>query len=792
MTRFFIILLIQLWALEVTHAAPVFEQAYMANLPFFEKDTNLGDVVLEIQGETIQWIERESLLIILQGIVNEEMLLSIKKLPKKIPLQELPFSISFSPEELRVIANFPLTDKKRNSTNLGNDLKDEEREAIRPSPFGGVINYRLEKNWAHQDQGGDYFDAQFNSFINLKGLVFENQTYYRDNQENPWFRGDTRLVKDFEKREIRAQLGDVYPQIQGFMAPRPLGGINVARNFTLNPYRMPFPTGQHNFSLKSRSFVKYFVNSVLVKSEYLPAGNYAAKDIPLNNGLNTILIEATDDLGQKQVFVFRSSASISLLNEGESRFDLSYGVPFLDSATIRKYEDDEGKVFSGYFQYGLNSLLSSSLYLQNQSNFNLLGTEFIYATVLGNFTFGGANSKMPTENGYASSLGYQLVTQGKKWYDSHTLGLRYENRSKEFKSTALDLSSAVHNNYALTYTIPTTSFMTLSLGGNYGDVRDNTLSDRYGYDSSMSFRVPGGHNVTFFLSRNRDEFKRWNDVAYVFFTFIFPESNNFISGLYDYNKESVKTTILKDNQNRLYKTRTQGIIDYGSDEQTGEVDLNYPTPVGDFGGRLAATRTTSTDSSQAKGSARLNSALVFAFQDNHFAGGISRPVSGSFVLFSPEKNLDDQKIALKSTSPYTEAESGLFNEIVFSNLIAYQYREIQLDPTYLDPGRTLNKEKFIIYPTYRSAHLIRLEERGAVTLQGRLIDRGGNPIPLQVGTLNNIPFFTNREGQIFIEGVEPGLYQLSLSDREETVSIKIDKTKRGLVNLGTIILKEVE
>lgn len=786
MTKLLLALLILIMSLGSAHSVSFKEYAYEANLPLFDGDKNLGDVNVQIEGERLIWIKRESLLKVLRGYLKEDTVKAVEKLPEEVSPTFFPFPISFSPQELKLVASLDLELKASSKTDLGIDYSEEKKIAIHPSPFGGAINYRVEKNWGHESLGGQFFDAQFNSFVNINSLVLESQVYYQDNKDTPWFRGDTRLVKDFQKQNIRAQVGDVYPQIQGFMAARPMGGINIARNFALNPYRLPYPTGNQNFVLKSRSYVKYYVNSVMVKSEYLPAGNYNAKDIPLNNGLNTILIEATDDLGQKQVFVFRASSSINLLNEGESRFDLSYGIPFTDLATRRDYNGENGNVFSGFFQYGFSSHFSSSVYLQNQKDFSLMGTEFIQSTAIGNFTLGGARSDLDGLAGNAASLGYQLVTQGRKWFDSHTLNLRYENRGENFKTTLFDFSSTVQNAYAINYAIPVSSIATVSLGGNYGDVRNNDLENRYGFDSNISFRVLNQHNISLYVARNRDEFKNWNDVAYVFFTFMFPESNNFVSGLYDYNKESVRATLLRDNQNRLYKTRAQAVAEYAEASQLGELDLSYPTPIGDFGGRITGRRDTRSDDVIARGSARLNSALVFAYNDGEMGAGISRPVPGSFVLFKPEPRLKDQKIALKSTSPFTEGESGLFKEIVFSNLLPYQFRDIQLDPTFMDIGRTLDKEKFVLFPTYRSAHLIKLHERGAVVIMGQILLPDGTPASLQVGRLNGKPFFTNRQGVIYVEGVEAGTYNLTLDNREEIIQVNISKDQRGIVDIGVL------
>lgn len=791
MTRILVLFLIlSAGAFSSFALAQVNARPYVAGLPFYDGDNNLGDVEAEVIGETVNWLDKRSLIEILKTYISADTLKALDALPSRLNPAMLPFAVKFSPEELKLVANIGLEKRSRKNTDLGVDLEEQKRVAIQPAPVAGAINYRLEQNWGSEKLGGEYFSGQFNSFINMKSLVLENQSYYQENLDKKWYRGDTRLVKDFQKYDIRTQVGDVYPLIQGFMIPRPMGGVNFQRNFAINPYRLPYPTGHQTFTIKSRSFVKYYVNSVLVKSEYLTAGNYNAKDIPLNNGLNTVMIEATDDLGQKQVFVFKSSSNINLLNKGESRFDLSYGIPFVDTNFDRQYSERDGKVFSGFFQYGFSSTFSSSAYLQNQDTFSLYGTEIIQAIPIGNVTLGHARSNHKSQEGNATSLGYQLITQGKKWFDSNTLALRYENRGTDFKSSLQDLSMAVKNSYAANYTVPVSNLLTFSMGGNYGDVRDNSLENRYGYDFNASFRLFDHHNIAFYISRNRDEYKKWNDIAYVFLTFSLPESNNYVSTLYDQRQKNTRVNVLRDNQNKLYTFRAQGIADYSETQKNGELDLLYPTQYGDFGGRVTGNRVGSEDLT--RGSARLNSAFVFAFQDNEVGMGISRPIPGSFVIFKPEERLKDQKIGLKSTSPYTESQTGLFNEIVFSNLIAYQYRDIQLDPTFLDIGRSLQKEKFVLYPTYRSGHLIKLQERGAVIMTGKVLNPDGTPVSLQVGHLGDVMFFTNRDGEIFIEGVEAGTYELGLDNRSEKIFINVNKDERGMKDLGILQFKEAE
>jgi outer membrane usher protein len=763
---------------------------YETSLPLYDKNVYLGEVFTSIRGEEIQWLEKSSLLPVLSSHLKPEVLTNLQSLPEKVTPTRIPFPVSFNPRELRLEASLPLEYRISESTNLREDyLAQNSRDALRPAPFGGAINYRLEQTWADERNGGNYFNGQFNSFLNLHRFVFENQTFYQSDLDSPWFRGDTRIVKDFEQHLIRTQIGDFFPEVQGFMQPYSMGGVNVHRNFALNPYRLPFPTGNQNFTLKSRSFVKYYVNGVLVKSEYLPAGNYTARDIPLNNGLNTITIEAIDELGLRQFFVFRTAASINLLNEGESRFDLSYGRPFLDTNLRRDYADDGEEVFSGFFQYGFTLQFSASGYLQHQKDFHLLGTEVIQATVLGNFNLGMAKSFLPQFDGEAFSLGYQFLSQGLRWFNSQSLGLRFENRSQDFRSSLIDQKAVVKNSYSINYTLPLISLMTLSLGGNYGEVRDNALHDRLGYDATINIRLFDHHNLSLFIGRTRDEFKNWNDVAYAFLTITLPESSNFVTTLYDHQQKSTKITALNDNQNRLYEPRTQMVAENSSQLQMGELDVNYPTPFAELGTRLRITRRFNQDEIDPFASLRLNSALVFAFQDGNWAAGASRPVPGSFVIFHPGESLKNQTIALKSTSPFNETQTGPFGEITFSNLLAYQYRDIQLDPSYLSEGSSLTQEKYTIYPTYRSAHFIQLESEGSVNLQGKIL-LNGQPAALQTGKIGDKIFFTNREGKFFIEGLKAGTHQLMLDEREETFSITINENERGLKNLGVIGLKE--
>src|SRR5665647_341032 len=211
---------------------------YEATLPLYDGERSLGEVKAMIEGETVQWIDRDSLIQALAPHLSSDTLAQLQKLEPTISLASMPLPMHFNVSELRLDMTLKMEQRSRDKLNLQEDYQTRyEGQAVRPAPFGGAINYRLEQNWAAQQNNYKYFSGQFDTFLNMNSVVLESQSYYQSNNDQKWFRGDTRLVKDWEKKQIRFQIGDIYPQVQGFMSPRPMGGLNISRNFALNPYR---------------------------------------------------------------------------------------------------------------------------------------------------------------------------------------------------------------------------------------------------------------------------------------------------------------------------------------------------------------------------------------------------------------------------------------------------------------------------------------------------------------------------------------------------------------------------
>lgn len=758
-------------------------------MPFWSNDTYCGEVDVVITGEKLEQVEKNSFINALSKCARHDKFKQVYAAESWFLPAHSPFPLSYDPVNLRIIGNIPLDDTKAHEFAFGVSAEQKfGQEALRPAPFGGVLNYRVEKSWGDKRISDESFNTYFDTFFNLHGVVLESQFNYIDSETSGkgWFRGDTRLVKDFQEQEIRVQAGDVYPSSFGFMQSQPIGGVLVSTDFTLNPYSIPYPQGQGSFVLRTRSTVKTWVNGVLVKNEVLPAGSYDLRDIPLINGLNNVIVETTDEIGEKRVYQFNLPTSVELLSPGIWKFSLSSGVPFQDQVFKREYDEDAGIITSGMAQYGFNRYFSLGGYAQQQANFSLFGTETGFATKFGNFFLGAAGSRDQGQSGQAAQASWQLQKFGGGLFNTYSLILRQQFFGNGFTTKDNTFSNTLKTRSQISISLPLRERLSVSLGAHYGKIRNPNDSDRYGFDSTLSIRVLNNLNLSFYASRLRDERRRWNDTAYAFLTWSFDGSGHLVNAFHDFEAQTSRVTAVRDNANKLYSPRLSASVEKAKDKKSAEMDGNVSMPFAEVGARASIQNLETPNGTYAKGSVYVASAFTFAYDRGNWGAGLSRPVPSSFVLFEPSDILKDQKVSLRSTSPHTESASGPFGEVTYTNLLPYQYREIQLDPTALEEGTTLKQERFVVYPTYRSAHLIPLEDKGSIILQGRLVDPSGNPIALKVGSVNNSLFFTSRDGEFFIEGITPGKQVFQLQDQDKNVEITIDEKTRGVKDIGIL------
>lgn len=753
----------------------------------------LGEIRLKSQGSNVLSFNRDDLILALSSFVYEEKILDIKKFPSDVIPKDFLFLVKFDPDEIVLELDIPESWIKPTEQSLLDDfIPYYSKKAIAPAPFSAQLNYKAEYVYQSNHSENNNIQGVVDHSLFLKGVVVDNSLTYQELRKENWYRENTVVTYDFQDRLTRFQLGDVNNNSIGFLQSKSLGGVSIFRDFSLNPYRVSYPTSRFEFSLNKRSLVRTYVNNLLIKSEYLNPGKHTIKDIPLNNGVNKILVEIEDEFGEKKILTFNEASSQDLLARGQSRFDLTTGKISRDLDNKKDYSTYKDLFYSSFFQYGHRKNLTLAGYFQGLGNYSLLGGQALLATRRGNLLFDIANSKNEDFTGQASRLTYQLNLFGPYWYDSHTFTARIEKRSKEFNETETKNTNFFDLLVTTNYSVPVYDALSASLGGNFSKSRVAHLSDKFGGDFSISSKLSNDATLTFSFARSRDERQKWQTLSYAFINFNIPEQSTYVSGFYDYQSRLKRITAIRDTGRKLSDVKLAVVAEEDNERKQASLDTTYNTQLVDVGVRFEHSDT-KRGANYYRAIPRLLGGVGVVYEKNEWGMTVSRPMNGSFAIFKPHKEFKDQSFGIRSYGNDTESKTGLFDEALLTGMTPYQYRQVQLDPTYLEPGFSLGQESFVLYPSYKSGHLFTVGEAGQVALKGVLLDGQNNIVPYKVGYLIEvensekvIPFFSNKNGHILIEGVTPAKYRVQI---EEFIEQEIDLIgRKGFVNFGNIKL----
>ena len=783
---FFCLLLLPAIAL-AQEKQDLFTQVFGASLvetqlPITINSNSAGEILAQVQGDKLVGVNSRQFFSKLAFVLKPE------SLPKAeggewIAPEVAPFSIEYNPQSLSIALNVPTQILRASFKDMGNDPRLKFAGAhLEPAPFGAGLNISAERSFGDEELGGDSFSSYLDGFANYKGLVLSAQGRYQEdldnkNGESGWSRGDINLTKDFIRIRSRAQVGDTSSGAFGYMNPRQIGGFNFRRQFSLDPYTKPFPQGQREITLLGRSRVKTFVNGSLIKDEILPAGNYKLGNLPLIDGLNFVVVEIENEFGQKRTVTFNLPTAINILRKDEIDYSVSYGKPYVDHGMERNYA--QNSLASAYLQYGVSDVYSAGIFGQTQDDFSLSGMVNGLSTLWGNFFLEAAASKSDALYGYGQGLSWRFQKSSAQILSGFSTILRYDNYQKNFLRNPEALDSPLKESIEASLSFPLLTGVSIGAGFGVATYQDRTLSDREKFNLTANWRLNNRMNLNFYTSKISDGQGNESLAASAFFTWSLDDG--LVTVFRDIENETSRLSYQSGNATQLYKPRLNASAEEGSAGEKGELAAQLPTPMADFYLRGVGARD-NDGRGFSRASIRLASSALLAYDDG-LAFALSRPSSSSFALFSPSKNLSGQKIALRSTSPYADTETPLFGDLALTNLVPYQYREVEVDPTFLNPGTSLERESFVLLPGYKSAHLIKIKDKGLRSVEGKILVNG-KPLALAVGRFGSIGFFTNREGYFYVEGAPMGESVLEIQGEREIIHIRTQS--RGVVDLGTI------
>ena len=712
--------------------------------------------------------------------------------------------------------------------------------ARRPALFSAYLNTRAAVDYVSQTSQGETgaesprFD--FDAAARISNVVLESEfTWDTDNRKGftedyfnnyGFYRRGSRIVYDLPEHVLRFKVGDVYPGFTSFQSAPDLLGFTMERSYsTLRPGQNIRPTGQQSFRIDRPSDIDIIVDGAIVRRVRLAPGNYNVNDLPLRPGANNVILQITEDTGQRRTLEFTVFSDRALLAPGIDEFQVSAGVRSraADSDWRDRFygEPDymwDSPAATAFYRRGLTEALTAELHAQGDDKVAMTGIGAVWQNKLGLFGADLAFSTSDHGTGFAVAGSYDLLNfRGWDGY-RHSFRMSGEYKSDNFATIQ---QHDPHYDYWLTfaaiYARDLAWDVTGSLSGRYSLARDTSIDDdRWSVDLSLSKRLwadlSGSMSVGYGEGGRRfDETKLAcvtcgatsleSDGSHAYFRLHYRiDDRSSVSASHDTRNEVSHATYVRNegsgvgawntvvdvaNDQRFEEASVNGAVAYIGNR--AEVSLSHASRVSgiSIGGAYFDPRSTEQRTS-------LRAETGIAFADGAFAVG--RPIRGGFAIVEPHRSLNGEKVTVGPRDAEI-ASSDMLGPALVPDVFAYSSRRVEYDVPNLPLGYDLGAGAFDFFAPYKAGYRLTVGSDYTVTALGTLIGRDGAPVPLLAGSAAQdgksdgpqVQLFTNRAGRFGAQGLAPGRWIIEMPTEPPTrYVLDVPANTVGLFDAGTL------
>lgn len=331
-----------------------------------------------------------------------------------VPLDAIPgLEVRYEVARQRVLIDAPLSMLALESTTLRADGPPPVQVA-RPSP-GALLNYDL---YASDTSYGRSIAAT--SELRLFGMgrgVFSNTAVSRryTDRERGWrsdsVRLDTHWTLSLPGPAITATVGDTFTGFMDWTRTVRIGGIQVGRNYALQPYRITAPLPEFLGEAVVPSDVELYINGVRQYSGRAPVGPFQLTAPPGISGAGHAQLVVTDAFGRVRSLDFPFYSTQRLLARGLTDWSVSLGAVREDFG-IRSFSYQSDAVASASWRRGMSDRFTLEAHAEGGANlWNAgLGGAWLLG-IAGVMHASHARSGRGGDSGSQSSLGWTWNSQ---------------------------------------------------------------------------------------------------------------------------------------------------------------------------------------------------------------------------------------------------------------------------------------------------------------------------------------------------------------------------------------------
>lgn len=690
---------------------------------------------------------------------------------KYLPLESLAPGIAYKFDkkkaELRITAAPGLLE--RNVVDLGPKRGYDVSFTSANSAF---LNYSITYN-ADSNFNLTSLSVPLEAGVSIRGVLgLSTFSYTRTATQNKFARLLTSITVDEPGKQRRYMAGDIETPIGV------LGGLSLAKNFSLTPFFITSPTLTLEGVADTPSDVSVYVDDRLVKSTHLPAGEFEFTNIRDASNSGTTRIVIKDAFGREREIVRPYYISTALLKKGIQEYSLNLG--FRREAIGTEDFSYGPLAFTGSYGLGITDSLTGRARLDVDKDLVSLHAE-------AGFTlrrFGEVDTQAMvrrggSDTGFSGTLHYSYGTRGIGG------GLLASYFSRDFSSiNATSTSTVDRTRINASVNLSYNMVILGSLSGVF------TITDKWSgrdtREASLHFSRRLIHNATLFARASRTWAEVTEDSAFVGINYSLGHD---ISGGVSYGTQGSTTT------ESAYVTRNapagegvglRAFVDrtkdaMGTSRTGGGASGMYRGRYGVYS--LDYTRVSGTDSytlSTSGGIAFIGSSIFF-----------SRPINDSYALVK----VGDLQGVKVSTSNQVSGTTNSNGEFFVTGLTSYYDNPISIDARDIPVNYELAKVRKYISTPIRSGGLVKFRVRKLQAFMGRffIVKKGVKKsaeywgFSLEAEDMK-VRVVVGRDGEFYLENIPSGTWpaRLFLKDRECRFKMTIPDSNDMMVDMEEV------
>ena len=334
-----------------------------------------------------------------------------------IPLSNLPgMQVEYNATTQNLVLQLPFNQLNWASTQV--QTRDGLPVASNATP-GIALNYDL---YATQSGGARNLSAMtelraFNAngvFSNTLLSQYASGTYQQDGSsasKTRQIRLDTSYTMSWPEVMLSLRIGDVLSSTQPWSRSTRMGGIQLARNFGLQPYRTTSPVPALMGTSALPSDIALYINGVQQYQGRIPSGPFNINTAPGITGTGAAQVVLTDVMGRQTTLQYSFYGSTSLLAKGLSDWSAELGF-VRKSYGDRSFDYGSDPVASGSWSYGLSDTLTLQSHGEVTAKLaNAGGGASWQIGSIGVFSAAAAASQYDGTSGQLLQLGHQWSSQ---------------------------------------------------------------------------------------------------------------------------------------------------------------------------------------------------------------------------------------------------------------------------------------------------------------------------------------------------------------------------------------------